>query len=97
MNTITYEERAKIYAQAVDTFGRNNQVTVAIEEMSELIKELCKTKRLEGRLVNLAEEIADVTIMLEQLRIMYDVNELACAFMDAKVQRLAKKIKEATA
>lgn len=95
MNTITYEERAKIYAHAADTFGRDTQIIVAIEEMSELIKELCKVERLDGRLDCLAEEIADVTIMLEQLRSLYDVNDLVCAFMDTKVKRLADRIEKA--
>lgn len=95
MSTITYEQRAEIYAQAADTFGRDNQVTVAIEELSELTKELCKIRRLKGRLIDLAEEIADATIMLEQLRLLYDVDELADAFMDAKVQQLAKDIEKA--
>lgn len=92
MNTITYEERARVYAQATQAYGQDMQITVAIEEMSELIKELCKLKRLQGKLVNLAEEIADVTIMMEQLRSIFNVNELVCAFMDAKVQRLAANL-----
>lgn len=92
---ITYEERAKIYADAADTFGRDIQTIVAIEELSELIKELCKVERLEGRLGSLAEEIADATIMLEQLRALYDVNDLVCAFMDSKVTRLAERVEQA--
>ena len=95
MNAITYEQRAKIYAQAADTFGRDTQTIVAIEELSELIKELCKVERLDGRLGCMAEEIADVTIMLEQLRELYDVNDLVCAFMDSKVKRLAERIEQA--
>ena len=95
LNTITYEQRAEIYVQAADTFGRDTQAIVAIEELSELTKELCKVLRLDGRLGCLAEEIADATIMLEQLRTLYDVNELVCAFMDSKVKRLAERIEEA--
>lgn len=98
MNKITYEERAKVYAQAAETFGFDTQITVAVEEMSELTKELCKMQRGEDRLEALVEEIADVTIMLEQLRILYDVNDRVCAVMDSKVERLAwiiKKEKEA--
>lgn len=98
MNRIPYEERAKIYAKAAETFGHDLQVTVAIEEMSELTKELCKNKRLEGHLIRVAEEIADVTIMMEQLRNLYGVNELVCSFMDGKVTRLAGRVqKEAEA
>lgn len=95
MNTINYEQRAEIYAQAAEVFGQETQTIVAIEEMAELQKELCKVRRLEGQLGHMAEEIADVTIMLEQLRIMYGVNELVGAYMDAKVSRLAERVEQA--
>lgn len=95
MVIIPYEGRAKIYAQAAETFGRDNQITVAIEELSELTKELCKLKRLKGRLSDLAEEVADVTIMLEQLRILFDIGELADAIVDAKLRRLVINIEKA--
>lgn len=96
MNAITYEERAKIYARAAETFGRETQTIVAIEELSELIQALCKDNRGQVQRVNLAEEIADVTIMLEQMRILYGINPIVCATMDYKVRRLAERIEEVT-
>ena len=38
-------ETAKIYRAAIEVFGGDMQVAVAIEEMAELAKELCKAQR----------------------------------------------------
>jgi len=62
-----------IYQRAIDLWGAPLQAIVAIEEMAELTKEISKSLRKE-RLQNRAHdpellaEIADVEIMLEQLK-----------------------------
>jgi hypothetical protein len=65
---------------------------VAVEELSEVQKEICKVLRGKGDIAHLAEEIADATIMLEQLRLFFALNDEVCAQMDAKVSRLAEKV-----
>ena len=92
MNKITYEERSKVYADAAATFGTTCQLVVALEEMSELQKEICKALRGEIHPAHLAEEIADATIMLEQLRQMFNMNEPVCRMMDSKIIRLRYRI-----
>lgn len=92
MNMIGYEERAKVYADALTTFGTNCQMVVALEEMSELQKEICKAFRGHINLVNLAEEVADVAIMLEQLRQIFGIAEMVDEIMDRKVLRLRQRI-----
>lgn len=92
MNHITPEERAKVYADALTTFGANCQMVVALEEMSELQKEICKTFRGNINPVNLAEEVADVTIMLEQVRRIFAIDEMADEIMDRKILRLRQRI-----
>ncbi len=92
MNQITYEERAKVYADALTTFGTNCQLVVALEEMSELEKEICKALRGEIHPEHLAEELADATIMLEQLRQIFNCNEQVCSMMDRKILRLRQRI-----
>lgn len=87
---IPYEERKKVYLEAIERFGSELQIIVAIEEMAELQKEICKSFRGKANLENIAEEIADSTIMLEQLRLIFDVNAEVIDEMDAKVTRLAK-------
>lgn len=93
MNRIDYAERVAVYENAIARNGVLLQAIVAIEELSEAQKEICKFLREEGNTEHLAEEVADATIMLEQLRIMFGINESVCRYMDAKVQRLADRLK----
>ena len=94
MNKITYEERAKVYDKAKGMFGTAHQLIVAVEEMSEIQKEICKALRGEVNLPNLAEEVADATIMLEQIRLLFDINDEVGGIMDAKVERLRQNIQK---
>lgn len=97
MNQITHEERSKVYADAIATFGVGLQLIVALEEMSEVQKEICKALRGKLHPEHLAEEIADATIMLEQVRQIFNVNEQVCEMMDSKVVRLRQRIDDAKA
>jgi NTP pyrophosphatase (non-canonical NTP hydrolase) len=89
---MTYEQRKHIYEKALTKWGIRHQTMVAIEEMSELTKELCKNFRGRKNKDAIAEEIADVIIMLEQLRLMYGVNDDVNKHMDAKILRLKSRI-----
>ena len=92
MNEFTYAERAAVYKEAIEQYGEEAQMIVAVEEMSELIKEVCKHLRGKTDIAAVAEEIADATIMLEQLRIIFDCNGLVCRYMDFKVARLRGRL-----
>lgn len=92
MNKINYEERAKVYTDALETFGAGAQLVVALEEMSEVQKEICKALRGEPNALHLAEEVADATIMLEQVRQIFGINAEVCKAMDAKVARLRNRV-----
>lgn len=92
MNKIGYEERAKVYTDALQTFGPNMQLIVALEEMAELQKEITKALRGDLNPMHLAEEVADATIMLEQLRQIFNINEPVCEMMDHKIERLAHRV-----
>ena len=92
MNKINYEDRKKVYHAALRKWGVGLQTMMAVEEMSELTKEICKIKRGKIDLDALADEIADVTIMLEQLREIYGLNDAVCDHMDAKILRLQSRV-----
>lgn len=65
------------------------QVTVAIEEMSELQKELCKALRRKGNHEHITEEMADVYITLRQMQLYYGISkEELQEWIDKKMQRL---------
>ena len=92
MNKINYEDRKKVYQAALNKWGVDLQTMMAVEEMSELTKEICKIKRGKMDMDALADEIADVTIMLEQLREIYGLNDAVCDHMDAKILRLQSRV-----
>ena len=93
MNKIDYAARVAVYEKAIARNGVLLQAIVAIEELSEVQKEICKFLRGNNNKEQIAEEVADATIMLEQLRVIFDINEPVCRYMDAKVQRLADRLK----
>lgn len=96
MNKIPYEERCEVYASALVKWGEAAQITVAIEEMSEVIKALTKFFRkpspIKNVLPSIIEEVADATIMLEQLRLIFGINDEVCEAMDAKIERLKERV-----
>jgi hypothetical protein len=93
VNKITYDERLQTYTNALIAYGEVMQLTVAVEELSECQKEICKVLRGYGNMDHLAEEIADATIMLEQLRYFLGLNDLVCEKMDQKIMRLDERLK----
>ena len=76
-------ENREVLSAAIRTYGEQAQECVAIEECAELIQAICHKQR--GRPHNIPEEIADVEIMLEQLKM------INCC--DAEVEKIkAEKI-----
>lgn len=61
--------------KAIETYGKDMQLTVAVEELSELIKEICKHKRGADNREAIIEEVADCYIMLDQIRIIFEIKE----------------------
>ena len=92
MSHFSYTDRKIVYEAALAKWGQKMQATVAIEEMSEVIKEITKAMRGELCREHLAEEIADATIMLEQLRQMFNINDSAESWMDYKISALQRKV-----
>lgn len=92
MNDISYPQRVQVYGQAIERYGQEMQCIVAIEELSECQKEICKVLRGKGNMDHLAEEVADATICLEQVRIMFGLNDMVCSRMDEKVERLLHRL-----
>lgn len=83
-----------LYNQAVNTFGTPAQIIIAMEECSELIKELSKTLRGKCNVDNISEEIADVQIMLEQLKIIFNNENPVNMWILNKNCRIAELIEE---
>ena len=76
----------EILTTAIRTFGEKAQEDVAIEECSELIQAISHKHR--GREHNIPEEIADVEIMLEQLKIINNCAKEVAEIHKQKIERL---------
>ena len=81
--------------RAIEVYGKDMQLNVAIEELSELIKEICKNKRGSDNREAIIEEMADCYIMLKQLEIIFDIdyNDIVM-IRNNKIGRLAKRLEE---
>lgn len=92
---LSAQEGDEICRAALEVFGAEAQMVMAIEEMSELTKELCKHRRGRDNVEAIAEEIADVEIMLQQMAMLFDCAGQVETFRRYKLERLAERIKEA--
>lgn len=84
-----------IYRLALDTYGAEAQTIMVFEEMAELQKELCKHARGTDNLEAIAEEIADVQIMLEQMIELHGCEDAVLCYKRHKLERLAERIEKA--
>ena len=79
----------KILSKAIIKNGILGQSMVAVEELAELQKEISKATRGFHNQSALTEEIADVLIMIEQLKMIYNISDDDIKlWMDFKIQRL---------
>ncbi len=85
-------EIKQLYHEAVRKWGMNAQLIVAIEEMAELTKELVKQMRATNN--NMVEEIADVEIMLEQVKQMFSLRYDVEIVKAEKLNRLKRRLEE---
>ena len=83
----------KVLRKAIDTYGVDMQLNVAIEELSELIKEICKHKRGAKNTEVIIEEMADCYIMLEQMEMIFGLGSgVITEAINKKVERLNKRL-----
>jgi len=93
---MNYQEVTDTYKQAIETYGVRMQKLMAIEEMSELTKEICKDFRGLLDREHLIEEMADVLIMLDQMLLMYKISGDEIQQMrERKIERLKGRMDKA--
>lgn len=78
----------------INHYGTLNQKLIAIEEMAELQKAIVKHIRQESEenMNAVIEEIADVQVMLEQLKMIFSCRSKIDEIMDAKIDRQIKRV-----
>lgn len=89
------DEEGFIYKEALDKWGVQSQLQMAIEECAEFIVKAAKLYRNKNNSTPLEviEEIADVKIMMEQMEIVFGENLVKNA-KTRKLERLKKLLIE---
>lgn len=77
---------------AIAVFGKTEQENMCMEECAELIQAINKKHR--GKAHNLAEEIADVEICLEQLKMINSCHAAVEIIKAEKLERLCQVIEK---
>jgi NTP pyrophosphatase (non-canonical NTP hydrolase) len=88
---------------ALNKYGGDLQLTIGIEECSELIKAISKIKRYtsnpeldntipKGMINNIVDEIADVHIMLRQIEIIFDIEYYVNEQEKFKLERIKPRL-----
>ena len=91
---------AKVCFKAIKKFGEQSQLDIAIEELSELIKAILKTRRItkesKSKLIeDVASELADVQIVCFQVQHIFGIeNNAISEIINSKIDRLEKLINE---
>ena len=89
----------ELIEQVTYHFGAKNQIVKAVEEMSELQKELCKIvftalpyEEIDHKPI--IDELADVEIMCAQLRHIFGISEQVDLQKVIKIERLKQRINQ---
>lgn len=83
------------YERALKAWGKEPQMLQVIEEMSELTKEILKNiNRKKDNINELIEETADVEIMLEQLKICYNIADAVTKYKTEKLKKIDQRLDE---
>lgn len=88
------EDRNELYRMAKELWGRDAQREMVYEEIGEFMNEFASFKRGRGDLYKMAEEIADLRIMLEQVEVMYGLQDHVAGVIDKKLDRLNDRVLE---
>ena len=83
----------KAYNLYKTIYGSDAQLTKAIEELAELSKAICKYKLGEKDGKDIIQEVADVEIMTEQIKLMFDCHAEVERIKVVKIQRMINRVK----
>ena len=91
---MTEKQRKQVYTSALIAYGDRIQMTVALEEMAECHQAICKILRGGENFDHLAEEVADAIICLEQMRLLFNIDERVEHYIESKVHRLESNLRK---
>lgn len=96
------DDERDLFSLALRTWGPGPQVGMLHEEIGELLMALNKVQRAHPDRAsevfdNLAEEVADVLIMLDQMQVLFRMETRVETWRQTKVQRLRDRLRDAEA
>ena len=78
---------------AYEHYGKQTQIIVCIEEMSELTKELTKHLRDSNTSLNgITEEVADVSIVIDKIQMIFGISAGVQSVRAEKLKHLQNRI-----
>ena len=84
-----------ILKKAIATWGKHAQLLMVLEEMSELQKEILKhINRSKDNIDEIIDETADVEIMLEQLKYIFDIHQVVKDRIPVKIEKMKSRLKD---
>lgn len=86
------EYKKDVLENAIKTYGIEMQLIMMLEECAELQKEVTKYIRGNNNIEAIAEEIADVSIVISQLVGFFNIEEEVQGNIEKKIDRLEERI-----
>jgi len=83
----------EVLERALDTWGEEAQIVMAMQESSELITALTDVYRGRADAADVIDEIADVHVMLDQLALIFGPDAVD-ERIDKKLDRLDERLQE---
>lgn len=89
---MTKKEQTQVWAKTIQKYGVMAQIDMLVEECAELIVAVNHYKRdREHALSDILSEIADVEIMIKQMRLIFHDNEIN-NLIEYKTRRLKNRL-----
>jgi len=86
------QREKELIKRAVELYGPESQFGMLVEECAEVIQAISKRNR--GYNSNIAEEIADVLIVIDSVVDVLDISNQVQQIREYKINRLEMKLKE---
>ena len=96
-NPMPKSEQADILKKSIEHNGTETELVIIMEELSELIQQVSKKYRGKNYAMHLLEEMADVYICLEELKLIAGIsNDDIEAAMSVKFERIRNDIQKSS-
>jgi NTP pyrophosphatase (non-canonical NTP hydrolase) len=89
-------DEKKLLNYAWNLYGQSYQLNIVVEELSELIKAICKYNRYghsEDIVENICEEVADCLIVIQGLMLSLNISSTVETYKKIKLNRLEEMVK----